>query len=193
MKLIMKPYFIIFSLVLNFANLPVTWATSMLPISLEQLSTRASLIFYGKVISNEVRKDGQSGRIATFTEFEVIDLIKGKTSSTHTIKQIGGRLQETGTIVRIPGIPEYVTGNDYVVFLPKKSAHGFSSPLGLQQGSFNVFSVNGEQIVDNGRQLTVKAVQSSRSVQVPLAVNINKPSQARLADFINTVRTYNAP
>jgi len=193
MKLIMKPYFLILSLALNFVSLPVAWGTSMLPINLEQLSTRASLIFYGKVISNKVRKDGQSGRIATFTEFKVIDLIKGKTGSVHTIKQIGGHLQETGTIIRIPGVPEYVIGNDYVVFLPEKSAHGFSSPLGLQQGSFDVVTVNGEQIVDNGRNLAVKTVRSSRSVQVPLAVNVNKPSQTRLGDFINTVRAYNTP
>ena len=189
----MKPYFIIFCLALNFSSLPAAWATSTLPISLEQLSTRAALILYGKVISNEVRKDEQSGRIATFTEFKVIDLIKGTAGNTHTIKQIGGHLQGTGTIIRIPGVPEYVTGNDYVVFLPEKSDHGFSSPLGLQQGSFDVVTVNGEQVVDNGHQLAVNPVHSRKSVQVPLAVNTSKPSQTRLDDFINTVRTYNTP
>jgi hypothetical protein len=187
----MKPYLIILSLALYFTSLPASWATSMLPISLEQLSTRATLIFYGKVISNEIRKDEQSGRIATFTEFEVIDLIKGKTGSTHTIKQIGGHLQETGTIVHIHGVPKYVIGNDYVVFLPEKSDLGFSSPLGLQQGSFDVVTVNGEQIVDNGHQLKTKPAQTSHSVQIPLAVNASNPSQARLGDFINTVRAYN--
>jgi hypothetical protein len=191
MKFFMNPYLIIFSLAMAFASMPAAWATSTLPISLEQLSNRATLIFYGKVISNEVKRDKQSGRIATFTEFEVIDLVKGKTGNTHTIKQIGGHLQETGTIIRIPGVPEFVTGNDYVVFLPEKSDHGFCSPLGLQQGSFDVVTVNGEQIVDNGHQLAAKSAHSSGSVQVPLAVNASNPSQARLVDFINTVRAYN--
>jgi hypothetical protein len=193
MKRLMKPYLIIFSLALNLLSLPAVWATSMLPISLEQLSTRATLIFYGKVINNEVKKDEQSGRIATFTEFEVIDLIKGKTGTTHSIKQIGGHLQETGTIVRIHGVPEYVVGKSYVVFLPETSKSGFSSPLGLYQGSFDVVTVDGEQIVSNGRRLTAQPEQTSRSVQVPLAVSSGYPSQSRLDDFINTVRAYNTP
>jgi len=49
-------------LVSAFTALPAT-ATSLLPLSLEQLATRADLIFYGKVISNEVKKDAQSGQI----------------------------------------------------------------------------------------------------------------------------------
>jgi len=193
MQVFMKPYLIIFSLALNLLSLPAAWATSTLPISLEQLSTRASLIFYGKVISNEVKKDELSGRIATFTEFEVIDLIKGKTGTRHTIKQIGGHLQETGTFVRVHGVPEYEVGNSYVVFLPEKSKSGFSSPLGLHQGSFNIVTVDGEQLVSNGRRLTAQPEQTSRSVQIPLAVTTGNPAQARLDDFINTVRAYNTP
>jgi len=189
----MKPFLIISCLALNLLCLPTVSATSMLPISLEQLSTRATLIFYGKVINNESRKDEQSGRIATFTEFEVIDLIKGKTGATHTIKQIGGHLKDTGTIVRIYGVPEFVTGKDYVVFLPNKSRLGFSSPLGLQQGSFNVSTVDDQQIVSNGRRLSAQPEQTSRSVQVPLAVTAGTPAQTRLEDFINTVRAYNTP
>jgi hypothetical protein len=191
--LFMQPYLIILCLVLNLLCLPVASATSMLPLSLEQLSTRASLIFYGKVINNEVKKDEQSGRIATFTEFEIIDLIKGETAATHTIKQIGGHLKETGTVVHIYGVPEFVTGKNYVVFLPEKSKLGFSSPLGLHQGSFDVVTVNGQQIVSNGRSLSAQPEQTGRSVQLPLAVTAGNPAQSRLEDFINTVRAYNTP
>jgi hypothetical protein len=191
MNTFMKPYF--FILLLYFSSLPTSWATSLLPISLEQLSMRASLIFYGSVISNQVKKDEQSGRIATFTEFEIIDLIKGETGERHTIKQIGGYLKETGTTLRIHGVPEFQTGNHYVVFLPKQSNLGFSSPLGLHQGRFSVLTVNGEQVVSNGRNLATQPEQSSRSVQLPLAVRADKPSQSRLNDFLNTVRAYNTP
>jgi hypothetical protein len=193
MEKIIKPNLVVFSLLLSFLLLPAAWATSVLPISLEQLSIRAHLIFYGKVIRNEVRIDEQSGRIATFTEFEIIDLIKGKAGRTHTIKQIGGHMKDSNTIVHIHGVPEFVTGSKYVVFLPNKSKLGFSSPLGLQQGSFDVATVNGEQIVSNGRSLTSPSDQVSRSTQVPLAVNASNPSQSRLDDFINVIRAYNIP
>ena len=70
----------------------------------------------------------------------------------------------------------------------------------LHQGSFSVRTIDGEQIITNGHNL---AQQSSRiisndpstsnsAVQLPLAVSINNPAQARLSDFINSVRAYNA-
>ena len=192
----MKPYIIAFSLLFNLFCLSSVSATSLRPITLEQLSTRATLIFYGEVISNQVKQDEQSGYIATFTEFKVIDLIKGNTGSTHTIKQIGGELKERNMALRIHGVPRFLVGNNYVVFLPTKSKLGFSSPLGLHQGRFSVTTINNEQIINSGRSLASQSQtnpeeQTSRAVQVPLAVRADKPSQARLDDFINTVRAYN--
>ena len=189
----MKLYSIAFALLINLLLLSTSWATSLLPISLEQLSTRATLIFYGEVVSNQVIKDEKSGHIATFTKFKIMDLIKGETGDTHTIKQIGGSLKEKNAIHRIHGVPEYQNGKKYVVFLPEKSTMGFSSPLGLHQGSFSVSTVNGQQTISNGRNLTAQVKQNNRNIQVPLAVSTGKPSRARLDDFINTVRAYNLP
>jgi len=171
-------------------------ATSLLPLNLQQLATRATLIFYGEASSNSTIKDEQSGQIATFTEFKIIELIKGHINglagTTHTIKQLGGHLATTGTTLRVHGVPEFETGKKYVVFLPEKSSLGFCSPLGLQQGSFAVSTINGEAYVSNGRSLAEQPAQNS-SVQLPLAISADKPAQARLDDFINTVRTYNTP
>jgi len=189
----MKLYSIILCLLINFLILPLASATSLVPINLQQLSMRASLIFYAEVLSNNVKKDEQSGRIATFTEFKIIDSIKGNASSTHTIKQIGGHLASTGTTLRIHGVPEFQPGNNYVVFLPEKSSLGFSSPLGLHQGSFTVSTLNDEKIVSNGRSLVVQPQHNSNTVQIPLAVDADKPTHARLDDFINTVRAFNTP
>ena len=186
----MKPYLIAFSLLFNLFSLSSVSATSLRPISLEQLSTRATLIFFGEVLSNQVKQDEQSGYIATFTEFKVIDLIKGNSTDTHTIKQIGGNLKDRNMALRIHGVPRFQVGNNYVVFLPTKSKLGFSSPLGLHQGSFSVLTINNEQIVNSGHSL-VNQAQTSKAVQVPLAVRVDRPSQARLDDFINTVRAYN--
>lgn len=192
----MKPYIILFSLLFTLFGLSSVSATSLLPITLEQLSTRATLIIYGEVLSNQVKPDEQSGQIATFTEFKVIDLIKGDAADTHTIKQIGGELKDRNMALRIHGVPRFQVGKNYVVFLPAKSKLGFSSPLGLHQGSFSVLNINGEQLVSNGHNLvnqaqTQQAGQSSKAVQVPLAVRVDRPSQSRLDDFINTVRAYN--
>ena len=175
-----------------FTALPAA-ATSLLPLSLEQLATRADLIFYGKAVSNEVKKDEQSGQIATFTKFEIIDLIKGKAGDTHTIKQIGGFDRNSNTRLMIRGVPKFISGEEYVVFLPKKSSLGFCSPLGLHQGRFTVLTENNEKIISNGRRMTEQPGTTNRAVQVPLAVRADNPAQSRLDDFINTVRAYNTP
>jgi len=194
----MKHILFISGLFLALSVLSPVSATSLLPISLQQLSTRASVIIYAEVISNETKKDAQSGHIATFTEFKIIDLIKGDAGSTHTIKQLGGYDKTSNTRVHIHGVPAFQTGKQYVVFLPEESSLGFCSPLGLHQGSFPVFTNNLEKIVSNGRRLTGQHVvktaeQRINAVQVPLAVRADKPSQSRLHDFINTVRAYNTP
>ncbi|PCI09307.1 MAG: hypothetical protein COB77_00365 [Gammaproteobacteria bacterium] len=171
----------------------VATATSVWPLSLEQLSTRAELIFYGKVINNQVKQDELNGTIATYTTFTIVDLIKGDTGNTHTIKQMGGFLQDKNVGMRIHGVPTFQVGYDYVVFLPEKSSLGFSSPLGLHQGRFSVTTINGELIVSNGQRLNnpPPGKQARSAVQIPLAVRAENPSQARLDNFVNTVRSHN--
>lgn len=187
----MKKLFIILCLFSSLLIPPTLSATSLLPLNLEQLSTRASLIFYGTVISNQVEKDSQSGQIVTLTEFEVVDLIKGNAGTRHTIKQLGGYLEGSDLRLHIHGVPKYEIGNQYVIFLPEKSVLGFSSPIGLHQGNFSVFTIDGEKIISNGRNLSSQQTPSNRPVQIPLATVIDNPSRARLYDFINTIRALN--
>ena len=178
------------SLILHLLIASPASATSLLPLTLEQLSTRADLIFHGRVIEDTTARDKHSGQIATFTTFEIIELIKGKAADRHTIKQIGGHLKETGTTLRIQGVPRYIVGETYVIFLPQQSRLGFSSPLGLYQGSFTVRTIDGEAVVSNGRQLEQQA--QARNLSLPLAVRANNRAQARLGDFIDTIKSYNA-
>lgn len=187
----MKKIFILLCLFNSLLISPTLSATSVLPLNLEQLSTRASLIFYGTVISNQVQKDTQSGQIVTLTEFEVVDLIKGNADSRHTIKQLGGHLKDSDMRVQIHGVPEYQTGSQYVIFLPEKSSLGFSSPIGLHQGSFSVRTIDDEKIISNGRNISPQQTSSNQQVQIPLATVVDNPSRARLDDFINTIRALN--
>ena len=189
----MRVSFFLIGLAFNLLILPAASATSVLPLTLEQLSTRASLIFYAQVTGNEVKKDETNGHIATFTEFEVIDLIKGSAGERHTIKQIGGHHKASNTRLLIHGVPQFHIGKRYVVFLPEESSLGFSSPLGLHQGSFSVQIINNEPIVISGSNLSTQPQSGTAAIQLPLAVRIEKPTQSRLEDFINTVRAYNAP
>jgi len=162
-------------------------ATTVLPLSLEQLSDRAELIFYGSVLENTVIRDGNKGRIATLTRFQVHDLIKGQAADTHTIKQIGGEIAG-GRSLHIHGVPRYEVGESYVIFLPRPSSLGFSSPVGLHQGNFTVNETDGVKSVSNGARL--RGYSGDKAARAPLAVQADDPTRAQLADFINSVRAY---
>ncbi len=175
-------------------------AASVLPLTLTQLSQQASTIFYAKVLANRVALDKRSGQVVTYTDFQIFDSIKGKAHTLYTIKQLGGKLPGSRYTLYVYGIPSFTVGKEYVVFLPAPSKLGFCSPLGLYQGRFNIKTINGEKIISNGHDYTgtpppSKLIHASRTtptytraVSLPLAANPNKPSQARLSDFINSVR-----
>ena len=128
-------------------------ATSVLPIDLAALTDSAALVFEGTCIGNRVERDEATGKPVTYTTFAVRDVLKGSAEATHTIKQIGGKLESEGVEYRVHGVPAFLEGEDYVVFLAGVSSAGFSSPMGLGQGKFTVHgSVHGREAA-NGRDL----------------------------------------
>lgn len=174
-------------------------ATTVLPVSLQKMSAAAATIFYGRVVANETRQDPASGQVATFTTFEVIDVIKGNPGSIHTIKQIGGQLPGSNRRLVIRGVPRFQQAEEYVVFLPKPSNLGFCSPIGLSQGKFDVRDQNGSKVVSNRRTINglVGSRTTGKALKLPGAVQTGSPtitavpgqaSSARLDDFMQTVR-----
>jgi hypothetical protein len=129
-------------------------ASMVLPLGLDRLHGDAKVVFLGECLSNSVEMDQQSGRVVTYTTFQVLETYKGNIGSSYTIKQIGGNLPGANLNVRMPGVPQFEVGKRYVVFLPPVSRLGFSSPVGLSQGMFTVKTdAAGAQIVSNGRDV----------------------------------------
>ena len=176
----------------------LTWqlpaaSTSVLPISLQRMTAAADLIFHGKVIANEVKHDPASGRVVTLTTFAVMEIIKGETGETHTIKQIGGRLPGSNVRQVIQGVPDFSTGHEYVVFMPKASSLGFSSPIGLSQGKFAVDRVDGQAVIRSRRAAAAisRGPAQQTSPETPAAVvsgqGAGRTETVKLADFLESV------
>lgn len=177
-----------------------TAATSVLPVSLQRMASAAETIFHGIATGNEVKLDPTSGRVATYTTFKVIEIIKGDPGTTHTIKQIGGQLPGSNVRQVIHGVPRFAVGQEYVVFMPKASSLGFASPIGLSQGKFNIRKLNGETLVSNGRSVAALTKTTSHQVlpNTPSALASNRapllnaieghPASAHLTDFMQAVR-----
>ena len=171
-------------------------ATTVFPVSLENMSKRADIIFYGKTISNEAKMDEASNRVVTFTTFEIIENIKGTTDATHTIKQVGGQLPGSKFVYRIHGVPRFTLGEEYIVFLPAKSTLGFSSPIGLGQGKYSVYKKNGIKMVNKDPAVKNMVIQDKSKTgftnQDEQTLNILNPVESEanrtsLTEFIKTV------
>ena len=180
-------------MILLFCSLQAA-ATSVLPVSLQRMAKTAEIIFHGTAIGNEVRLDQASGRVATYTSFKVIEVIKGNPGEIHTIKQIGGQLPGSNVRQVIHGVPRFAVGEEYVIFLPKPSSLGFASPIGLSQGKFDIRKLNGQAVVTNRRQLATLEKSTPQPVlpNAPSAIAADpapdQPAVMPLADFMQTVR-----
>ena len=100
-------------------------ATSVLPLSFDQLVTDADRVFQGRCIENWHALDPDLNIQVTYTTFEIEESLKGVLQNPLTIKQAGGSQQ--GGRLLIQGVPEFTVGSEYVVFLYGISSQGFSS------------------------------------------------------------------
>jgi hypothetical protein len=132
-------------------HLGLAGAASVRPLPLDELIDSSAVIIEGTCIDNRVELDAGTGFVVTHTTFEVRDTLKGRAAARHVIKQIGGTLPDGSASYNVSGVPTFSVGNDYVVFLAGVSQLGFSSPLGLAQGRFNVLRSPDGSKVSNGR------------------------------------------
>lgn len=159
-------------------------ATSVLPLYLDEIVGRSALAFEGTCLENRTEREPGSNLIVTYTTFGVRDSLKGGAGKTHVIKQIGGELPAENIGYRIQGVPKFVPGEDYVVFLPGVSTAGFSSPVGLSQGRFGVRRENGVAMVSNGRDFN-ELLDNLPVERIPRAVveRLNAPGLVRHLDL----------
>ena len=123
-------------------------AASVRPLTLDNVIDGAAIAFQGRCLESRSEVDAATGLVVTLTTFEVEDRLKGEVGERHVIKQLGGQV---GNLVRrVDGIPTFKPGERYVVFLYGVSAAGFSSPVGLSQGRFEVRAGEGGLQVANG-------------------------------------------
>lgn len=125
-------------------------ATTVRPLGLDEIIDTAAVVFEGTCVGNWSGRDAQTQLVVTYTTFAVKDVLKGDVPTNYVIKQIGGSLPN-GMIYRAHGVPSFTQGQDYVVFLAGVSSAGFSSPIGLAQGKFDVLPGAAGPEVTNGR------------------------------------------
>ena len=114
------------------------YSSSVVPVDLEKMSVKAGYIFHG-VCTDVKTVEDENGFIATEVTYDVIRSVKGNENDKITFKVFGfatGEGKDTGTT--LVGLAPFYYGREDVLFLYKESPWGFTSPVGLWQGSYPV-------------------------------------------------------
>lgn len=122
-------------------------ATTLVRMSLSQLSQASSTIIQGHVVSQEMRWNAAHTRIMTFTTVQLDQTLKGQPPSTLVIEQPGGTVGNFH--VRVPGTAFLRAQASYVLFLEPAGSPQTFHLVGMIQGAFRI-SQNG-----NGSQRRV--------------------------------------
>ena len=107
-------------------------ATTMVPLSLNQLTKSADLIVRVTIENKTSAWDNQ--RIYTYSQAKVTETLKDKNPlrpKTITIKSLGGVVGDIGQ--QVHGSPHLITGKEYILFLIEPEP-GTYFVFGMEQG-----------------------------------------------------------
>jgi hypothetical protein len=156
-----------------FASVSVQ-ATTLVHLSLEQLSQASSDVVRGRVVGQETRWNSSHTQILTFTTVEIERTLKGNPGHSMVIEQPGGSL---GNIrVRVPGTVSFRPGGSYFLFLEPAGANTSSRQLvGMAQGAYRIYrhpQTNQERVIRPFGGLFYGS-RDKRSSSIPLAQTIS--------------------
>jgi hypothetical protein len=111
-------------------------ATSMVSMSMEQLTEASSDIVQAQVMSQESGWNATHTQIVTITTLSVSQTLKGKATSTVQVRQLGGTV---GPVTQsIMGDISFRPQGEYVLFLEPASGSAYHV-VGLSQGAYPIF------------------------------------------------------
>lgn len=129
-----------------------TGATSFFVRPFSQFTQTAPNIIRGTVerirVETGVTLDGGK-TIYTFADTAVKETIRGSIQSRSiVIRKVGGTKE--GMTLDIPGSPEFVEGEDTVLFLSEENEDQSYSVIGMEMGKFGLKEENGQTVLTGG-------------------------------------------
>ena len=126
-------------------------ATTVKPMTIEQLTEEASTVVEGQAAESWSTWNAQHSLIYTFTRIRVTKSLKGQSADTVLLKQLGGTAN--GYTQHVAGVNAMKPGDTSVLFLrPSGANDGTMVIVGLMQGNFRIAreAATGSTVVNNG-------------------------------------------
>lgn len=157
-------------------------ASTLLRVSVDELTQRAEFVFEGEVVSVQAQRNGARGMISTFVTFNVIDTIKGSASvESIELKFLGGNLEGERLEVNGSRIPEL--GERGVYFVESLTQDLINPLLGWSQGQYLIQTEDGvEQVTSvNARPIVSVAAPRSAAAAAPGPATARSAARLRVA------------
>ena len=154
-------------------------ASTLLRVSVDELTQRAEFVFEGEVVSVQAQRSGARGMISTFVTFNVIDTIKGSASvESIELKYLGGNLEGERLEVNGSRIPEL--GERGVYFVESLTQDLINPLLGWSQGQYLIQTEDGVEQVTSVNARPIVSVAAPRSAAAAASGPATARSAARL-------------
>jgi hypothetical protein len=116
--------------------------------SVAAMTTSAARVFRGHCASaatETVEIAGARLRVTTYT-FRVDEHLKGAKRGTVTFRQVGAPDGGPRDLGRLAGLPAYLPGTEYVLFLLPAGRAGLTSPAGAAEGAAQHVPSSGDRL-----------------------------------------------
>ena len=133
-----------------FMTTGVSFATTVIPLSVENLTEISSHVVEGRALESWAQWNAAHTVIFTYTKFEVLRTLKGEAPATLVVRQLGGTMD--GNTEKVAGVRHWKIGEQALLFLRPGEIHDGSLVVtGLMQGNFLIYrGPTGENLVSNG-------------------------------------------
>ena len=91
------------------------FATVVIGETIEEMARASTVVVRGRIVQVQPQLEERSGRINTYADVQVIEVLKGARTASILVKQPGGEIGNRGT--HVAGAGRFVTGQDSVLFL----------------------------------------------------------------------------
>jgi hypothetical protein len=177
-------------LLLAAAIIQTSSAQRTIRMNIERIIADAAIIVHGTVTEVHSAIDPKTNLLSTFVTIDVKENLFGADQKKITVKMLGGKTDRR--TLKLADMPQYVKGQEIVgcFFLPSKS--GFTSPVGMGQGTFTIVTEpsSGKRMVRSAaehRQLFAGMKYSSALARKEWQSGTAQEIDA--AEFTRTIRT----
>jgi len=145
-------------------------ATSIRPMTVEELTQAASRVVEVQVLESHSEWNADHSKIYTISRVRVSNVLKGGNVREVTIRQPGGSAD--GYTMKVSGVRALQIGEQTMMFLrPSPQDDGTWSVVGLMQGNFHIYYAAGRKFASNGitsRETRLNGGITSRSTSSSL-------------------------